>query len=92
MIGDIGDLLCVLLDAQRFRVIGHLCQFSLSLLKVCMILDVGLDLGVFRNALQLRRVRNCGGLCLRDVPEIEFQLFLMECVNFFQMGYCVNVM
>ena len=69
MIGHIADLLCVLLDAQRLWIIGNLRQLSLGLFKVRMVLYVRLDLGVFRNALQLRRVRDCCRLGLGDVPK-----------------------
>lgn len=68
VVRDIRDLLCVLLDAQRFGIVGHLRQLALGLLKVRVVLHIRLDLGVLRDPLQLRRVRNGGRLGLRDVP------------------------
>lgn len=60
-------MLRVLFDTQRFRVIGHLCKFALGLLKVRVVLDVGLDFGVLRDALQFGRIGNGRCLRLRDV-------------------------
>lgn len=68
VVGHIRDLLRVLLDAQCLRIVGHLRQLSLGLLKVRVVLHIRLDLGVFRNTLQFRRVRNRSRLGLGDVP------------------------
>lgn len=68
VVRHIRDLLRVLFNAQRLRIICHLRQLALGLLKVRMVHRVRLDLGVLRDPLQLRRVCNCRRLGLGDVP------------------------
>lgn len=77
VVGHIRDLLRVLFDAQRLRIICHLRQLALGLLKVRMVHRVRLDLGVLRDPLQLRRVCNCRRLCLGDVPGSGAQLVFL---------------
>lgn len=67
MVGNVGDVFRVLLDSQRFGIVGDLCDLSLLLLEVCVVFDVGLNFGVFRYPLRFRRFRDCGSFGFWDV-------------------------
>lgn len=67
MVGHVADDLRVLLQPLRLRVVGHLRELGLVLLEVCVVLHIGLDFGVFRQAPHLGRLGHRGRLRFRDV-------------------------
>lgn len=67
MVGNVGDVFRVLLDSQRFGIVSDLCDFSFQFLEVCVVFDIGLNLGVFRYPLQFRCFCDSGGFGFWDV-------------------------
>lgn len=61
VVGNVGDVLRVLLDSQRFGIVSDLCDFPFLLLKVRVVFDIGLNFGVLCYPLQFRRF--CDGGC-----------------------------
>ncbi len=71
MVGDVADGGRVGLDALDLRVVGDLRELALGGLELGVVLDVGLVLGVLRQALHLGGVRHDRRLRLGDVPARE---------------------
>lgn len=67
MVGNVGDVFCVLLDSQRFGIVSDLCDFPFLLLKVRVVFDIGLNFGILCYPLQFRRFRDGGCFGFWDV-------------------------
>ena len=61
------EQLVTFLESHGLRVIRHLGELALGGLELCVVLDVGLDLGVLRQPLVLGGVRHHRGLGLGHV-------------------------
>ena len=74
VIGNVADHIRVRLNPQGLRIIRDLCKFSLCRFELGVILDIGLNLTVFREAFILWCIRDNGRFRLGNMCSAIGQL------------------